>query len=76
MPDVHALTEEQSKIRTEAFRDAEGSLRFEGLDPTPDARYQAIKSHLVAGTLTFDEAEVALKAQYGVRGAASFAASA
>ena len=76
MPNVHALTEEGSKARAEAFQDAEASLRLEGLDPTTDSRYLAIKSQLIAGTLSFDEAEAALKAQYGVRTAAAFAASA
>jgi len=70
------LTEEGAKARAEAFQDAKASLRLEGLDPTTDSRYLTIKSQLVAGNLSFDEAEAALETQYGVRTTAAFAASA
>jgi hypothetical protein len=72
--DQMTLTAEQSAARVRAFEEAEASLRLEGLDPMGDVRYCAIKEHLIAGTISFDEAESAIKAQYGA--AKSLAASA
>ena len=65
MPFQHSTTEDKSKLRTEAFREAEASLLLEGLDPTTDPRYREIKAKLIAGAISFDEAEAALNAQYG-----------
>jgi len=68
--DARALTEIELSTRREAFEDAEASLRLEGLEPGRDARYRAIKARLLDGTLTFDEAEAAVRAQYAPREAA------
>jgi hypothetical protein len=65
MPVGQPMTGDKLKGRAEAFRDAEASLLLEGLDPTTDARYREIKAKLIAGTISFDEAEAALNAQYG-----------
>jgi hypothetical protein len=65
MPVDHPITERKLELRAEAFRDAEASLLLEGLDPTNDARYSEIKAKLIAGAISFDEAEAALDAQYG-----------
>jgi hypothetical protein len=61
----HSKTEDKSKRRADAFRDAEASLLLEGLDPTRDARYREIKAKLIAGAVSFDDAEAELNAQYG-----------
>jgi hypothetical protein len=70
---VHAVTEAGSRTRAKAFEDAEASLRLEGLDPMTDKRYLAIKAQLIAGAVSFDQAEEANKAQYGLRPATTFA---
>lgn len=57
------------KTRAQAFEDAEASLLLEGLDPTVGPRYLEIKQQLIAGTLTFDEAEAAIKAHFAQSGA-------
>lgn len=57
--------EPRKLARAEAFRDAEASLLLEGLDPTKDQRYLAIKAQLIHGTLSFDEAEAAIRALFG-----------
>ena len=64
MSDANALTEAKSKLREEAFRDAEASLLLEGLDPTTDPGYCDLKARFIAGTITFEEAKAAIKAQY------------
>jgi hypothetical protein len=51
------------KFRQQAFEDAEASLRLEGLDPASHPRYQEVKTRLLAGEISFDQAEAALKAQ-------------
>jgi hypothetical protein len=77
MPDIQALPEAKSKL-LEAFRDAEASLLLEGLDPTTDDRYLAIKAQVVAGEMTFEEADAAIDEQYsgGVSSRLSAAVSA
>jgi len=69
-----ALTAEQSVARARAMEEAEASLRIEGFDLSNDPHFLAIKKQLIAGTMSFDEAEAAIKAQYGA--AKSLAASA
>jgi hypothetical protein len=58
------MTEAKSKVLEEAFRDAEASLLMEGLDPTTDSRYLAIKARVTAGEMTFDEATSAFTEQF------------
>jgi hypothetical protein len=64
VPDPHQPVKASARTRAQAFEDAEASLRLEGLDPNADPRYLGIKRQLLAGTLTFDEAEAALKAHF------------
>ena len=49
MPVEHPITERKSKLRAEAFRDAEASLLLEGLDPTTDPTYRELKAQFIAG---------------------------
>ena len=64
MPNANSLPEARSKLREEAFRDAEASLLLEGLDPTTDPGYCDLKTRVIAGTITFEEAKAAIAAQY------------
>jgi Flp pilus assembly protein TadD len=78
MPKDLASPQAKSNSLEQAFRDAEASLLLEGLDPTKDSRYRAIKAQVIAGTMTFDEAEAAIDAEYGdgVTAGKAFSASA
>jgi hypothetical protein len=69
VPDKHQSIKASGKTRAQAFKDAEASLLLEGLDPKADPSYLEIKRQLLAGTLTFDEAEAAIKAQFAHPGA-------
>lgn len=53
-----------SQERERAFEDAEAMLRLEGLDPTGEAHYEAIKDRVIAGELSFNEARVLVLAHY------------
>jgi hypothetical protein len=59
-----ASPQAKSNSLEQGFRDAEASLLLEGLDPTKDAQYRDLKARFIAGTITFEEAKAAIKAQY------------
>jgi len=64
MFDEEPSKQAKSNSLEQAFRDAEASLLLEGLDPTKDSRYLTLKAQVIAGTLTFEEAKSAFKAQF------------
>jgi hypothetical protein len=50
----------------EAFRQSEGSVRLEGIDPLDFPIYRELKERILAGEITSDQATDILLAQYTV----------
>ena len=50
--------------RAEAFRQAEASLRLEGLDPAGDNHYEAVKARVIAGEISFAEGKAEIVAYH------------
>jgi hypothetical protein len=48
----------------EAFRQSEGSVRLEGIDPTEYPEYLALKARILAGEIDSQQAIALLAAQY------------
>ncbi len=48
----------------EAFRQSEGSVRLEGIDPTDYPEYLALKARILAGEIDSQQAVELLAAQY------------
>jgi hypothetical protein len=48
----------------EAFRQSEGSVRLEGIDPTDYPEYLALKARILAGEIDSQQAIDLLAAQY------------
>jgi len=48
----------------DAYREAEASLRLEGLDPSGDPVYEAVKARVIAGKLSLDEAAAEIDRQH------------
>jgi hypothetical protein len=75
---LHALTVDEvqarlarSRERMEAFRQAEASLRLEGLDPIGDVHYEAIKARVIVGELTIAEGKAEILARHRQQSAAA-----
>lgn len=47
-----------------AFKEAEASLRLEGMDVAGDVHYQSLKTRVLNGELTFDDARRQLREHY------------
>lgn len=47
-----------------AFKEAEASLWLEGMDLAGDAYYQKLKSRVLSGELTFDDARRQIREHY------------
>jgi hypothetical protein len=50
--------------REEAFRLSEASVRLEGMDPTADPAYMALKARVLANEVTAQEAVTLFLARY------------
>lgn len=61
--------------RLKAFREAEASLRLEGLDPTRSSVYRDIKAQVVNETMTTQDAKEAISAHHRSRNRARVAAA-
>lgn len=48
----------------DAYREAEASLRLEGLDPSGDPAYEGVKARVIAGTLSLDDAAAEIDRQH------------
>lgn len=48
----------------EAFREAEASLRLEGMDPSGEIYYESLKARVIAGEITFAQGEAELLAHH------------
>jgi len=57
----------------EAFRQAEASLRLEGLDPSASEPYETLKAQVIAGAITVEEAEAQTLAHFKALAARSVA---
>ncbi len=62
-PEV-SMDRKQLEEASEAFRQSEASVRLEGIDPTADPRYLALKARVLAGEITSEEAADILVAQH------------
>jgi hypothetical protein len=67
MSSTDTSSAQKSRARAMAFEDAEASLRLEGFEPSLDPRYRAIKAQLILGEISFEEAEAAIREQFGFR---------
>lgn len=61
--------------RLKAFREAEASLRLEGLDPTHSSVYRDTKAKVVNGAMTTQDAKEAISAYHRSRNSARVAAA-
>jgi hypothetical protein len=63
MPSVTA-SKHAAMSHEEAFRQSEGSVRLEGIDPTDYPEYLALKARILAGEIDSQQAIELLAAQY------------
>lgn len=53
-----------SRLRIKGFRQAEASLRLEGMDPSGTPLYESIKSRIISGELTYEQGRSEILAYY------------
>ncbi|EMK7762367.1 TPA: HigA family addiction module antitoxin [Yersinia enterocolitica] len=52
------------RLRIKGFRQAEASLRLEGMDPSGTPLYESIKSRIISGELTYEQGRSEILAYY------------